>query len=259
MPACSQIIAIFVPGGEQIERGEGKIENESHRPQSGLAVDSGLTVPSGIYINTGNPRWARMNGTTSAGERDMPVRRNSGVKRVYQLKVTLRGIRPPIWRRILVTGDTNLQRLHWIIQTVMGWTSGHLHEFDVFGDPYGDPSDNEADVLDERRATLSKLIGSEKEKFYYLYDFGDSWEHEILVEKILPPAKGTRYPVCLKGRRACPPEDCGGAPGYADLLEILKDPSHPDHDDMVEWMAGDFDSEEFDIEEVNEGLGESQR
>jgi hypothetical protein len=189
----------------------------------------------------------------------MPVKKKSGENKVYQIKVTLRDIRPPIWRRIQVSSDTNLQRLHRILQTVMGWHGGHLHEFDVFGDPYGDPEVMEGEALDERKVTLGKLISGEKEKFHYLYDFGDSWEHEILVEKILPIEKGIHYPVCLTGKRACPPEDCGGPPGYENLLEILKDPSHPEHEDMFDWLPGDFDSEKFDIESVNRRLTGSQR
>jgi len=189
----------------------------------------------------------------------MPVKKKSGEKRVYQLKVTLLEIRPPIWRRIQISGDTNLQLFHRILQAVMGWDGGHLHEFDVFGDPYGDPAFIQGEVADERKATLGQLITGEKEKFHYLYDFGDGWEHEILVEKILPLEKGTSYPVCLTGKRACPPEDCGGAPGYDNLLEILKDPSHPEREDMLDWLPGDFDPEKFDVETVNRRLGGSQR
>jgi hypothetical protein len=185
----------------------------------------------------------------------MSVKKKSDEKRVYQLKVTLRDIRPPIWRRIQVGSDTNLQKLHRILQTVMGWYGGHLHEFFVFGESFGDPKGMEGEIMDERKVTLGRLITGEKEKFHYLYDFGDSWEHEILVEKILPLEKGTRYPVCLTGKRACPPEDCGGPPGYESLLEILKDPAHPEHDDMFDWLPGDFDSEKFDIAWVNGRLG----
>jgi len=184
----------------------------------------------------------------------MPPKKKSGEKRVYQLKVTLRDIRPPIWRRIQVTSDITLFDLHGILQVVMGWYGGHLHEFDVFGDTYGDPQDAEGEVLDERKVTLCKLITGEKEKFHYMYDFGDSWEHEILVEKILPAEKGIQYPVCLTGKRACPPEDCGGTSGYEELLEILNDPSHPKHEDMFNWLPGDFDSEKFDLESVNRRL-----
>ena len=174
---------------------------------------------------------------------------------VFQLKVTLRGIRPPIWRRIQVTGDTTLHQLHRILQTTMGWYGGHLHEFDVFGTPYGDPAMLEDGVvLDEKKVRLDRLVSEEKERFHYLYDFGDSWEHEILVEKIIPPEKGTTYPVCLTGKRACPPEDCGGPWGYEELLEALKDPSHEDHEEMQEWVDEDFDPNRFDAEEINSRL-----
>ncbi|MDQ7784265.1 MAG: plasmid pRiA4b ORF-3 family protein [Desulfomonilaceae bacterium] len=174
---------------------------------------------------------------------------------VFQLKVTLRGIRPPIWRRIQVTGDTTLHQLHRILQTTMGWYGGHLHEFDVFGTPYGDPAMLEDGVvLDEKKVRLDRLVSEEKERFHYLYDFGDSWEHEILVEKIIPPEKGTTYPVCLTGKRACPPEDCGGPWGYEELLEALKDPSHEDHEEMQEWVDEDFDPNRFDAEEINRRL-----
>jgi hypothetical protein len=180
-------------------------------------------------------------------------------KRVYQLKVTLRDIRPPIWRRIQVTSDITLFDLHGILQVVMGWYGGHLHEFDVFGTSYGDPRVVKGDVLDEARVALGQLITDEKERFQYLYDFGDGWEHEIILEKILPIEKGTHYPVCLTGKRACPPEDCGGALGYEELLEILKDPSHPEHEDKFNWLPGDFDTEKFDIESVNMRLSGSPR
>jgi hypothetical protein len=187
----------------------------------------------------------------------MPVKKKSPEKHIYQLKVTLRDIRPPIWRRIQVVSNTSLQRLHGILQTAMGWHDGHLHEFYIFGNSYGDPKVMEGEVLDERRVTLGQFITREREKFHYLYDFGDAWEHEILVEKILPVEKASRYPVCLTGRRACPPEDCGGAPGYGNLLEVLKDPSHPEYDDMIDWVPPDFDPEKFDIELANRKLARS--
>ncbi len=188
----------------------------------------------------------------------MPVKKKSVEKSVYQLKVTLRDIRPPIWRRIQVTTNITLFDLNWILQTVMGWYGGHLHEFDVFGESYGDAQVMQREVLDEKKVALGQLLTGEKEKFHYLYDFGDSWQHEILVEKILPIEKGGQYPVCLTGKRACPPEDCGGPPGYEDLLKILSDPFHPEHDDMFDWLPGDFDSEKFDVEWVNRRLKGTQ-
>lgn len=184
----------------------------------------------------------------------MPPKKKTG-KRVYQLKVTLRDVSPPIWRRLQVTGDVTLYKLHRILQTVMGWTDSHLHEFMISETAYADPEiDLEADVEDEKIAKLGQVISEENQTFHYMYDLGDCWEHEILVEKILPAERDVRYPVCLTGKRACPPEDCGGAPGYEELLEILKDPSHPEHDHMFAWLPGDLDPEKFDVDEVNKRL-----
>ena len=179
---------------------------------------------------------------------------------VYQLKVTLAGIRPPIWRTIQVSGDMTLHDLHKTLVRVMGWHGGHLHEFRVFGDCFGDPSaDLGPEVLNETKYTLERLISAEKEKFDYLYDFGDSWEHKIVVEKVLPLNPETKYPIVLKGKRACPPEDCGGPWGYHELLEALKDPSHPEHDEMVDWLDEDFDPEAFDIALVNRLIQSSSK
>ncbi len=189
----------------------------------------------------------------------MPPKKKSGEKQVYQLKVTLLDIKPPIWRRIQVTDDITLYNLDRILQTVMGWTDSHLHEFEVHGEFYGDAGAMEGDGVDERGVTLGGLIANEKEKFHYMYDLGDCWEHEILVEKILPVEKDVRYPVCLTGKRACPPEDCGGTPGYEELLRILSDPSDPEHDHMFAWLPGDLDPERFDVESVNKRLGKIRR
>ena len=172
---------------------------------------------------------------------------------VYQLKVSLRGIKPPIWRRILVTGDTTLDILHGILQTAMGWSDEHLYEFEIHGASYIDPSLLE-DAIDEKTVYLAQLISHEQEKFLYLYDIGDCWKHDILVEKILPIEEGTQYPVCIDGKRTCPLEDCGGTSGYDNLLETIKDPYHPEHEEMLESLPEDFDPEKFDIEYVNREL-----
>lgn len=177
---------------------------------------------------------------------------------VYQLKVTLEGIRPPIWRRIQVRGDISLFKLHKILQEVMGWSDYHLHQFIIDGESYSVIS-READMLgddfkNEKRFKLSKVIPGEKFKFVYEYDFGDSWYHEILVEKIFEHDEELKHPVCLKGKRSAPPEDCGGDSGYDHLLEVLKDINHPDHNDMLEWLGGEYDPEYFNIDEVNERL-----
>lgn len=190
----------------------------------------------------------------------MPPKKRSGAtpSPVYQLKVTLKGSRPPVWRRVLVAGDTRLSRLHDILQAAMGWQDGHLHEFQVgrgvrIGrrDPEWDAPD---EVMDERRVALSSLAPEVKDKFTYLYDFGDGWEHTILVEKILPPAPATALPTCVGGKRACPPEDCGGVWGYAELLEVLADPGHPERAERVEWLGGQWDPEAFAAEDADRRL-----
>ena len=188
----------------------------------------------------------------------MPVKKKSGEKRVYQLKVTIKDIKPPIWRRILVPHDISLHKLHKVLQIVMGWTDSHLHEFRIDGLSYADPSieDEVEGLKDENKFKLFCVAPGENSRFTYMYDLGDSWEHEILIEKILPFETGIGYPVCIQGERQSPPEDCGGVTGYYDLLESLKDPSHPEHDRMFDWLPGDFDSERFDIEPVNRTLAD---
>jgi len=174
---------------------------------------------------------------------------------VYQIKVTLRDIRPPIWRRLEVLSDTTLERLHLIFQLAMGWANYHLHQFTIGGIEYGQPDpDLDFEVEDEKRVKLSQMALRENTKFVYEYDFGDSWEHTVLVEKTLPVEKGKHYPSCSKGKRVCPPEDVGGPWGYADFLETIQDVNHSEHEDMLEWAGGQFDPEAFDLEEVNRRL-----
>jgi Plasmid pRiA4b ORF-3-like protein len=174
---------------------------------------------------------------------------------VYQIKVTLKGSRPPIWRRMQVISDTTLAQLHPLLQCVMGWEDAHLYQFVVSGTRYGDPRLlGELDAEDARTVPLATLGLREKVKFFYEYDFGDSWEHELLVEKILPRDEGKRYPVCLTGKGACPPEDCGGIWGYASFLEAIRDPEHPEHDEMLEWVGGEFDPDILDLDDVNREL-----
>ncbi|HET91351.1 MAG TPA: plasmid pRiA4b ORF-3 family protein [Chloroflexi bacterium] len=174
---------------------------------------------------------------------------------IYQIKITLKGSKPPIWRRVLVHSDVTLEKLHYIIQDAMGWTNSHLHQFIVGGTYYGEshPDYGLDDMIDERRMRLEE-IASEGDKFIYEYDFGDSWEHVVLVEKVLEPETGQRYPVCIKGKRACPPEDVGGVWGYEEFLETIRDPDHPDHEEYLEWVGDDFDPEAFDLEETNDLL-----
>jgi tetratricopeptide (TPR) repeat protein len=182
-----------------------------------------------------------------------PKRRPAGA--VYQLKVTLKWTSPPIWRRLVVRADTRLSKLHDILQVAMGWHYCHLHQFTVGRREIGVPDlDDWADVEDERRVRLADVASREKARFRYQYDFGDDWEHDIVVEKILPADPRGHYPVCVAGRRACPPEDVGGAWGYADFLEALQDPKHREHKERLEWVGGTFDPESFNLDSVNAAL-----
>ncbi len=177
--------------------------------------------------------------------------------KIFLLRITLLGSEPPIWRRVAVQGDVSLFELHQIIQVAMGWENYHLHEFTIKGQNYGDP-DNELDlgpsIVNDKQILLQQVISRARAKFHYLYDFGDDWQHEIVVEKITAPEEGRRYPFCLGGARACPPEDCGGIWGYEELLHIISDPNHPEHHEHLEWLGGPFDPEAFDLETVNKLL-----
>jgi hypothetical protein len=175
---------------------------------------------------------------------------------VFQLKITLQKSKPPIWRRIQVRGNITLAKFHQILQTVMGWTDSHLHQFIVDGVYYGihDPDWADLEIKSERRVKLGQIVTAVKDRFVYEYDFGDSWEHAIAVEKILPAEPGVHYPVCLAGKRACPPEDVGGVWGYAEFVEAIRQPKHPEHDAMLTWVGGSFDPEAFDLQAVNQAL-----
>ncbi|MCA9413831.1 MAG: plasmid pRiA4b ORF-3 family protein [Candidatus Omnitrophica bacterium] len=175
---------------------------------------------------------------------------------IYQIKITLMEVTPPIWRRFAVHGAISLSRLHDVLQIVMGWTDSHLHEFNIDEHSYVadyDLAERDWDetALDEGDFRLDHLIKRKGESFEYKYDFGDGWRHELVVEKIIPPEEGVKYPVCLAGERACPPEDCGGPWGYDELLESLADPDHEEHERSLEWLGGRYDPEEFNLEKIN--------
>lgn len=174
-------------------------------------------------------------------------------KDVLCLKIALRHIKPPIWRRLLVPGGMTLSDLHLAIQATMGWHNGHLHAFDINGEQYGDPSMMD-DVANERRLRLNTLVKNGVTRFSYTYDFGDDWDHDIQIEKAPPAYTATAVPACIGGKRNCPPEDCGGPWGYAELLPILADAANPQHNEMREWAGGDFDPEAFSVEEADASL-----
>ncbi|HBV21871.1 MAG TPA: hypothetical protein DEF07_09150 [Nitrosomonas sp.] len=177
------------------------------------------------------------------------------LRSIYQLKVTLKNIRPPIWRRFLISSTTNLGDMHLVLQIVMGWANVHLHEFVKENERYGEPDiEFPSDIHDETEFRLDQILKQEKEKLIYIYDFGDGWEHEVLLEKVLPFKHDAVLPTCIKGKRACPPEDVGGVGGYGMFLEAVSDPSHPEYAAMCEWAGGGFDSEFFDLDAVNDLL-----
>lgn len=202
---------------------------------------------------------------------------------VHELKITLHGSKPPIWRRVAVPSDMRLGDLHEVIQIVMDWGNYHLHQFVVRNRPpkmtkeelsalaqssqwdklamymrrdrcLSDSQFELEETEDEGKVMLSELAPAVKSKFIYEYDFGDGWEHEITVVKIGPTAEGVKYPVCIAGKLACPPEDCGGIWGYYEMLEALKDPKHEQHKEFVEWIGGKFDPERFDLNKINAAL-----
>ena len=180
-------------------------------------------------------------------------------RRLYQIKVVLNGTRPPIWRRLLVSSATDLAELHAIIQIAMGWTDSHLHQFIAGRERYREPEpDFDDDAKPEAGVRIDSLLKREKQWITYEYDFGDGWEHRLTLEKVLPEESGEAVPKCLDGRRGRPPEDVGGVYGYARFLEIYRDESHPEHDEMVEWAGEYFNPEGFDIEEVNTILAETR-
>ena len=206
--------------------------------------------------------------------------------RIYQLRITLNRTKPPIWRKVAVPADISLGELHEVIQVAMGWMDGHLHQFilrnkglkltqeelirvfqkgtpdptlfsrmrgeRVFApatDPMGGPIDMDGE--DEDGVTLAEVCPKVKSTLLYEYDFGDGWEHTLEVKKITERAEGVHYPICLAGKLAGPPEDCGGVWGYYDLLNAIADPDHEMHEELSEWLDDDFDPEAFDRDEVN--------
>ena len=187
--------------------------------------------------------------------------------KIFQLKITIKDIKPPIWRRILISNHTNFYELHLAIQEFFNWGNYHLHEFHfpydrnpnhkirLLGlDPEGNiPDDVDGDFLSyydaqEDEVRVCNVFSKNRRTVGYLYDFGDNWEHSIKLEKVYPFKKGFKEPSCVGGKRAAPPEDCGGSWGYQDLLEILKNKRHPEHEEMKEWVGSTFNPEKMDVQ-----------
>jgi len=173
---------------------------------------------------------------------------------LYEIRVQMRDIEPPVWRILRVRPQTSLSRLHKILQRVMGWTNSHLHLFEIDGKPYGEGDfEWDFDVQDYRGMRLDKIFVEGRTSFLYEYDLGDSWRHDITLLGMVEGDPGEKI-ACIAGARACPPEDCGGVSGYYHLLEARAAPGHEDHDMLMEWVGGKFDPEAFDVEAVDRAL-----
>jgi len=175
---------------------------------------------------------------------------------IYQLKITLAETEPPVWRRVLVSGNVSLKKIDQVIQAAMGWTNSHLHVFASADGrtAFSNPRFELDDARDESKVKLRSLVRNVGDWFRYEYDFGDSWWHEVVVEAILRPGGAGRTPRCIDGRRACPPEDCGGVHGYAELVAAMKNRRHPERERFIEWLGGEFESDAFELDDANDRL-----
>jgi Plasmid pRiA4b ORF-3-like protein len=214
-----------------------------------------------MYLDLLRSRTALLSDADStAPRRKVTGRRDTSEGRtVHRLKMSLQGARPPIWRRLEVPSEISLQRLHLVIQAAFGWENYHLWVFETESGRYG-TADRELDIRSAASRKLHDVAPRRGDRLVYTYDFGDDWEHVAMVEEIHPAQAGVTYPRCLAGRRAAPPEDCGGIWGYTELLEVLADDTHEDHADRLEWLgltsAAEFDPARFDLDEINQALSD---
>jgi Plasmid pRiA4b ORF-3-like protein len=171
---------------------------------------------------------------------------------IHTIKVSLRHMKPPVWRRLQVPSTTSLAELHHVIQAAMGWYDCHLHQFEANGREYADPAHMIEATSDEARCTLARMRAGDR--FTYWYDFGDDWWHDIVVESVDRADPALTYPRCVTGRRACPPEDCGGPGGFNELVRALGDDKHPEHEAYREWIEIGYDPACFDLDKINNAL-----
>jgi Plasmid pRiA4b ORF-3-like protein len=215
----------------------------------------------GAYTENEPPKILKIEDAKEAKPRETAVaKKPRPVALLYQFKIILSDTKPPIWRRIQVE-DCTLDKLHEHIQTAMGWTNSHLHQFKIDKLRYADPMLMEDDFEemgfeDSTETKLSDLIpeGCKPFSFEYEYDFGDSWHHKIAFEGGPTPEKGVKYPICLEGERACPPEDVGGVGGYSEFLQALADPKHEEHENFLRWSGGSFNAKAFDPKKVTKRM-----
>ena len=172
--------------------------------------------------------------------------------KVFQLRISLDHINPPIWRRVIVPSSMRLRRLHGVVQATMGWTNSHLYHFRQDGRIFSRPNPDIGEyVEDDSTFRVDHLLMSPGDTMTYEYDMGDSWNHTVMLEEVVVPDSALKRAQCLAGARACPPEDCGGVMGYQNFLEAMLDPFHPEHRAMRAWVGGDFDPEAFDLVKAN--------
>ena len=219
--------------------------------RQGLCAERGRSQPLASVEParrvTGHP------GQTSRPLRSSLVPKPPG-QPVFQLRITLQNIHPPIWRRLLVPGSVRLDRLHRMIQAAFGWEDYHLHAFRIGAASFGMQLDDyPEEELDETTVTVAAALEGVG-RFDYEYDFGDSWEHEVVVEDFWRAPLGLKFGVCIDGQKACPPEDVGGYPGYEEFLEAVTDPDHEDHERLLTWAGGSFDPAAFDLALANARL-----
>jgi hypothetical protein len=245
-----------------------------------LRLLDGGPEPTGAPATSGRAHHGQGGATTVPGDRTAAAKRTresgksvrSGAsptapkQRVgpqtvgsYQIKISLRDAKPPIWRRVLIPAGITLADLHHVVQAAMGWQDSHLHLFEVgtqrYGMPVPDDDDDDLELHDERRVRLDDLVGGVGARLRYEYDFGDSWVHDVQIEKVF--ADPVPHAVCLAGRRACPPEDCGGIFGYERLLRVLADPTDAEYEVTLDWVGGEpLNPAELDLDDVNTALEE---
>lgn len=219
---------------------------------------NGKRLHQALAYQTPDERWRHpVSGTQPV---ELPLLSNPVLQdKVLQLKITLLGVEPPIWRRVLVSESITFGQLHDTLQVVMGWTNSHLHEFRVNDKRIGQffegvLIEDDEELIDETGILLKEKLTPTDSDFRYRYDFGDSWEHSVQIEQWLPAEPGMSYPVCLDGARHCPPEDCGGVWGYAELLTVLNDKGHPEQAEMLVWLGGRFNTELFRLDRINQQL-----
>lgn len=175
---------------------------------------------------------------------------------ILQFKITLTGSSPSIWRRFWIESDLTFYDLHHVVQLVMGWTNSHLYQFiyerhSAIGNPELLESD---DVADDKDTFVEVIFDSAGAEVVYEYDFGDGWKHILELEKVLEKKPSQQYPFCLEGEQSCPPEDCGGIPGFYEMMKVLKNKKHPRHKETKEWIGGGYEAGVFDMKAVNNKL-----